>query len=312
MATQNTTKRLLFESVREWVLQRLPIDQNDADLIAQLKAKDARGLLIVYHNWQGRLLSVEPRRVHRSTALDENPLSQQHQVCLDAIIADIKAGYPLTKYLSRGVNIAAPAQGNNPALQRRRDLDLMLNSWGIHHLHLSTNVEEDGFVTRTNDLLYVVFQRTDAYLLDILPHGNWTSIHLLEVLVREFPDSGAFQILQGVNGLAREFDQDGLRVFRNKAVNAPIMIDGKAVMSRPGMMSTGTTIAATRDSDMLLEAIENFARIWDENPQQIRDAIATDAGTLPATPEFTFEIHETAGAGIFETVSKIFIPLLRA
>ncbi len=30
-------------------------------------------------------------------------------------------------------------------MHRRCDLDLMLAAWGMHHLHLSSDIEEKGF-----------------------------------------------------------------------------------------------------------------------------------------------------------------------
>jgi len=306
---QRATESPLFESVREWVLRRLPIDQNDTDLVAHLEAKDAHGLLVVFHNWQSRMISVELRKVLRSSVLNHKALAAPHKLALSAIISDIEVGNPLIKYLSRGIKIAADLPNGSPNLQRRRDLDLMLNAWGIYHLHLSTSVEADGFVSRTGPLLFAVFNDDCAYLLDVMEHGSWTSSHLLEVLVREFPDSGAFHIMEGVVGLSYEPDEDGRRALRKHGVNSLVMIDGKAVMPAPGMVCAGTTFAATRESDMLLLHIEDFERAWVERPREVRDAIAACFGVLPDTPDFAFEICDIAGPGILEKRSMIFIPL---
>lgn len=306
---KETTEVVLFERVREWVIRQLPVDQNDRNLAAHLSAMDAHDLLIVYHNWQSRIPPAEPRTVHTSVALGNNTLTAQYQDPLTAITQDISGGNPLNKYLSRGIKIAAARPGNNPALPRRRDLDLLLNRWGIHHLHLSTNIEQDGFVTRTGHLLFAVFRQGHAYLLDIMDHGNWTALHPLEVLVREFPNSGAFHTMQGVVSLAYEPEEDELRSLRNHAVNTFNMIDGKAVMPAAGMVSTGTTISATRDSDMLLEAIRHFASNWDNIPTSRGEAEADTSVARPRVSDLIFDIHDTAGAGFFDQHSKRFFAL---
>ena len=305
---QENSKSFLFELVREWVLDRLPIDESDSNLSAHLNAMDLHDLLIVYHNWHNRIPIAEPRKVHISAALGNNTLAVQFQVPITSIAKDITAGNPLKKYLSRRIKISAALPSRNRALQHRRDLDLLLNSWGIHHLHLSTNIEQDGFATRTGPLLFAVFQQGHAYLLDIVEHGNWTSLRPLEVLVREFPESGAFHTLQGVAGLSYEPDEAGRKLLRNHAINTPIMIDGKAVMPNGGMVSSGTTLAATRASDMLLEAIDHFIGNLDNIP--ISDAATTAA--RPRLNDLTFGIHHTAGAGFLDVRSKRFFALFKA
>jgi len=309
---QRTNESPLFESVREWVLRSLPVDRTNANLVAHLEAKDAHDLLVIYHNWMSRTISAEPRTVHRSSALDSNTLAHQYQVELCAISTDIETGSPLAKYLSRGIKVAASLPGTSPSLQRRPDLDLMLNAWGIYHLHLSTSVEADGFVSRTGPLLFAAFRPGNAYLIDIMEHGSWTSKKLIEVVVSEFQDSSVFVTLEGVVGLSCELDEHGRQTLRKGGVNFPVMINGKAVMPTAGMVSTGTTVAATRESDRLLMAIEGFERAWVDRPHQVRTDVAASGRELPDTPDFAFEIHETAGAGIAERKSMIFFPLFRS
>ena len=270
---------------------------------------DAHSLLVAYHNWQSRLISENPRTVHPSSALNNNPLTQSYQEALATITADIAEGRPLTKYLSRGIKTAVALPGDSRSPQRRRDLDLMLNDWGIHHLHLSTTVETDGFVSRTGPLLFAIFNRNDAYILDILEHGSWTSQHLLEVLVREFPDSNTFHILNGVIGLSREIDGQSRRALRNHAINSPVMIDGKAILPRLGMVTTGTTVAAIRESDMVLEALSEFEETWNTEPERIRAMIPASGEALPIDPQFSFEVLASQGPIVFETQSRTFFRL---
>ena len=89
-------------------------------------------------------------------------------------------------------------------LKTRRDLDLLIADWGIHHLHLSP--ERDG--RRTGDLLFAVFRPDDAYLLQILPHGNWAELSLLETIVRNWPDGALINgALRGGLSLPRHTQQ---------------------------------------------------------------------------------------------------------
>lgn len=198
----------LKESARRWVLDNLPYDKSDPDLSRYLGNQDAHGLLTIFHNWMSRLVRPVPRVVHRSRALLGNPIASARSGDLAVIVAHIEQGRDLGKYLSRAVGIAAKVPGKK--LHRRRDLDLMLNDWGIHHLHISTQVEADGFVTRDGPLLFAAFRPDAAYLIDVMGHGDWVSDRLVQVLVDEWPDEGLVHEVKGgpgfkVTGLARPY-----------------------------------------------------------------------------------------------------------
>jgi hypothetical protein len=172
------------EDIREFVLGNLP---HDPSFTAELRAKTPPELLIIYGNWRSRLVSMGPRRVHRSKALVANPLSAdaRYKTGLDAIIAKLENGQDVTPHLSRGIRYGyKPPSGS----RSRQDLDLLLNDWGVHHLHLSDVIEGDGFVGRTGPLLFAVFRPDDAYLIDIIDHGGWTRDHVIETMVAEWPN----------------------------------------------------------------------------------------------------------------------------
>jgi hypothetical protein len=84
-----------------------------------------------------------------------------------------------------------PLAQRDKRLQHRSDLDLLISDWGLHHLHLTSEMEADGFVKRTGDLLFAAFTDDDAYLIGIYPHGSWALHELVEILVREWPGNSA-------------------------------------------------------------------------------------------------------------------------
>ena len=126
----------LMESVRGWVLKNLPHDGADQKVVAALKAKSPRELLVLYLNWRERLIPPAPRRVLRSSVFDTNPIVHECSAAIAQIGDDIKQGRDLTRYLSRRVTIGfeLPRAQSTKNLYKRRHLDLLLNDWGIHHL----------------------------------------------------------------------------------------------------------------------------------------------------------------------------------
>jgi hypothetical protein len=164
----------LVHSVATWVLDNLPYDRNDRKVVAALKSKSGAELLVIYMNWRNRLISPEPRAVLKSSAFDANPVVKQRSGEFAEIIDDIEQGRVLTKYLSRSVRVgfALPPHPKRKQLSRRKDLDLLLNDWGIHHLHVSRVVEPDGFVKRGGPVIFAIFKPDRAYLIDVMGHGG--------------------------------------------------------------------------------------------------------------------------------------------
>lgn len=147
----------LSDTIKKWAIDFLPYDKNDPALFAELASKDARELLIIYHNWMTRHVYPTPRQILTSKAYNANPIVMQRKDDLDALIAKIEAGIDLRPHLSTRVEtVIEPA---NKKLSRRRDLDLMLIEWDVHHLHISQELQQNGFVKRDDPLLFVVFQK---------------------------------------------------------------------------------------------------------------------------------------------------------
>lgn len=299
----------LKESVRQYVIQNLPFDQGDAALAAYIHGLDAHDLLVALHNWSDRLIKPVPRQVHQSMALRQNLFSQQYQIPLRQIISDIELGLDIKKYLSRGVQVAVSLPQTDNRLQRRSDLDLMLNDWRMHHLHLATSVESDGFVTRTGPLLFCIFNVKDAYLIDIMDHGSWTAKNLLEIVVREFPNSGCFDELKNVAGLASNATETDHKKARDVGINNLHSIDGKVIMPGGGLSMAGTTLKATIASNKLLRELKVFEDSWEKDPSKIRSQLSQKNVRLPPNPQFEFYIHPDLGAGLYERINQTFIEL---
>ncbi len=297
----------LKESARQWVLRELPYDRSDAALVADLASRDAHGLLVVYHNWMSRLVRPQPRVVHRSNAFLQNPLTLQRANDLALLIGDIEQGHDLKKYLSRDVERAA---AKPRGAKRRPDLDLTLNNWGVHHLHISSIVEADGFVKRDGPLLFIVFKTDVAYLIDIMKHGDWTRDHVLAVLADEWPNDGVIHKIPNATN-ANKVTEDQRGNLRKNHYNSAFVHKGSVYMPGAGMigmMSDGTTIAAWKAARQLLKKIETLERALDDDPRCLVNDFAQRGLNFPADPDFQFAITED-GPGIIERKTNAWISL---
>jgi hypothetical protein len=308
----SVTQISLKESIRRWVLQNLPYDKSNAALSAELQPKDARDLLMIYHNWMNRHIQPLPRAVRRSRALDANPLSKERASDLANILDDIEKGGDLTKHLSRRIKVVSDV--SKKPLKRRRDLDLMLNEWNVHHLHLSSELEPDGFVKRDGPLLFAVFTRDTAYLIDVLEHGDWTREHVLKVLAEEWPDAGVIHELKGndrykVVGLAVKYTDAQRRKLREAGINSLVEIDGRVYMPGGGMVASGNTFRSSRAADQLMAAAEKFEKFVLENPGRMKQAFSSRGAVYPEEPQFEFYFLEPQGFGVLEMKTRTLMQL---
>lgn len=134
-------------------------------------SSDNQQVSFQFFNMIKRLIEPRPRVVHEAKGI----------VCPP----DLESAYTKIKAkISRGENL-------RPHLSRTlTDLDfddMLVNDWGIYHLHLSTTVESNGFVARTGPVLFARFEKDDAYLVTIQTHGKgspnvWTNQDMLKTI----------------------------------------------------------------------------------------------------------------------------------
>jgi hypothetical protein len=229
-----------------------------------------------YLNWLGRLIEPKPRKVHQSKELLSNPLSKNFSIPLADIIQKIENGTDITCHLSDRITTGytsinsgytpVPSKKNPVSREKnfnpinKRDLDLLLNDWKIHHLHLSTNIENNGFVTRTKQLLFAVFTKSDSYLIDISTHGKWADDHLIRVIVSNWPHENLVWSLRA-SGVPPTSEEERLQL---RSAGAPLLVgvDGKVFMATDGGISTaGTSTRAGMTADQIIYALKQFRNL---------------------------------------------------
>ena len=126
-------------------------------------------------NWQSRLVHPHRRQVNVADGFNDLPAVQANRKVVDALLAKLSRGDDVTDHLSKDVKQGYCIHKNGR--KDGPDFDLMLNEWGIHHLHLDDS-PGDGFKPRTGDVLYAILGRAAAYVLAVAPHGAWTSRQL--------------------------------------------------------------------------------------------------------------------------------------
>jgi hypothetical protein len=267
MAAMEELADALEDAARRHVLAAMPDDPS-----GELEEMRLADLLITYGTWRSRLIPVRPRKCHISAELSADAKAVEHRARLDAIVSKIEAGGDLTPHLSRAVAVAHQSGASAAKLTRRKDRDLLVADWGLHHLHLSEVIEPDGFVERGDDLLFAAFTPSDAYLIGIFPHGSWALKELLAVIVHNWLDAGLVLPLNFVLALVHEYTDEERLQLRGAGIAGPMVtIDGKVYASAAmGQTSAGTPSRATQRSNVIMHTF----REWREKGAERLCAIA--------------------------------------
>ena len=136
--------------------------------------------------------------------------------------------------------------------------DDLLNHWGLHHLHLGTSIESDGFVQRTKHLLFCRFEDENAYFIDVLPHeGAWTLQRLVEEIHENWPDTIRRHRFQ--DGTADFLSDTHVKVLRSRNTNHCVAVpDGTVYLPLGGgVTSSGDNMIDVAQAAYWLKWVES-------------------------------------------------------
>ncbi|MEA5032125.1 MAG: hypothetical protein VB025_08265 [Sphaerochaeta sp.] len=212
-----------------------------------------------------------------------------HEKEIDAIKMRLTTGIDIKPYLSK-------------TSKKYSYKDILLNNWDILHLHLGDTLGSDGYISRTNDLLYCRFDRKSsiAYFIVIQPHGAWTNKSLLEVIDRNWPESiKEFYIADG-QLVAPEPDEKALYTLSINNINALIEINGK-VYAPPGLghAADGSALIDVLYMQQGVRLFKDTHKIFDNYLEQIKSNLIT------LTKEDDIQIHLTSFDVEDDKISRI-------
>jgi hypothetical protein len=152
----------------------------------------------------------------------------------------------------------------------------------------------NGFVDRTDDLLFVAFRSEAAYFIDIYPHDpqSWTDRDVLRTAVRNWPDANIVLPLRGAVGLAHEPTDDDYRVLRNAGATTMLQIDG-AVYTPLGQTTAGPLAWATQSSNVVMRALRKFRDSMSSASGLLEDKL--NEGGLDLSHDWSWRPHSLDG-----------------
>jgi hypothetical protein len=240
-----------------------------------------------FMNWLARLVHPHPRQVAIAQGFDELPAVQSNRRDVDALLTKISRGCDLNARLSDDVNEGYCS--HPPGKKHGPDFDMLLNEWGIHHLHLSSEPGKQGFNKRTKELLYVIFGLRAAFVLAVSSHGAWTSRRLIEAAIRSWPQQKLFVPLNVHPG--RDPTENEHKALRKAGANTASLV-GEQLWISAVTCGISTALVSLRTSQEACRVLRCVCQA-DEHPEhltrQLMEAAAINGLTWPVCP--TVHVH---------------------
>jgi hypothetical protein len=268
----------LFDCVRTEILKHLPLtNQSERETLASMPIHT---LLVRFHNWNKRFIPCFPRQIIKSTEFEFQFLnaSSSRYEALECVISEIQQGIDLTPRLSKQVK-------NKPL-----DNDLMLNEWGIYHLHLGKlEPSSKEWVGRTGDLLFLLFKDDKTFIIGVYDHNSWSKEEIVQVCITNWEKLNFFIEIKGIVPRSH-LSEENRKTLRRKHCNSFLTINNKSYAGNYPLSSAGTSLDSCFFANIFLSKLEDFEQEWAKNPEIIRQQLTDKGYRLPENPirEFKF------------------------
>lgn len=206
--------------------------------------------IISWYIYLERIIPVSRRGVVKAKGFSCPPLFTDK---LKRLETEIENGANLNSYLSRSI------------MDCSKD-DLMLYAWGIYHLHISNKLDtkkSDGFMERSDLLLYALFDDDKAYFIKTINHKGqnnmWTKKECLEIINDNWPHLLEPYIMKGVSKEQQYISDDERSTLRKNHVNTFITLNNGVVIMPPniGLVCDGSPSKAIYAADYLKKQLKD-------------------------------------------------------
>jgi len=241
--------------------------------------------IYLYTRYKCRIIEQRCRLVKEARDLR---IPSQYLDAYNGIKSDISSGQSLRKYQSRN-------------LKRLDYDDDMLSHWGIQHFHLGSEIENDGFISRTRELLFIHFSKGAAHIIGVYQHGSWCDFDIIEKLHENWPQElSVFKTESDASNLTEE----EYKTIRKKNGNVNVRVNDGTEYFCPGMGVTcnGAPTLAVLNSQKIIfmfneqfETIKlNIQQIFSSDPEKrYSDNVTIGLEMCNNLKKFVYIIKET-------------------
>ena len=265
-------------------------DKRSDELKSKIQHYDLSNLLIHFFTVYSRRIPVTNWNVHTSSKL------KGRNEILD-IVHKLEGGEDVNGFLSNKVT----------ELNQAKHADLLRSEWDIYHLHFKKS--------RSEDLLFVYFNKNNAYLIDILKHEKpdgsvvtWTNTDLIQIMHDNWSNVIEPYIFK-TDSNTPVLTTEQRRILRKKAAITTVVVsDGTEYLPLGGGFSSSKhPIGAVIQSDFLLHTVKKLQAFVEDNHLCIKQALADHI----SKPTLKLRLDDNFQPLIVEAENNILINLLQ-
>ncbi len=237
-------------------------------------SRDVHRCVIDFLNLELKLIKPVPRKIFISDTLKTRKIPTENFQGLLEIDSKIQVGKDITFHQSR--------EAFNPSYN-----DPLLNDWLIHHLHLSDwKKSGDKFYARTKLVLFVAFTPTQAFFIDVRPHGKngepyvFAKKELLEIidnnwteLLKDYTTEDTMMMIHNVTDEEREKARKSGLMLGMTEVNGKIIVNPGI-----GVVTSGHNIVLVKKANAIMRFVQESLMEIDKNKEEMRAVLSDKSG----------------------------------
>ncbi|WP_194439167.1 hypothetical protein [Vibrio fluminensis] len=161
-------------TIKRLLIKELPFYPNDKATLELLQEMSINDVIFHYLHWQSRHIPSRSRKVILAPELTSDRRWKAHKQQIEDLLGLVRSGASVTPFLSERAhnNGYTPFKDTNS-----KDKDLILNSKGFHHLHLSMDDADSGLAKRTDVVLFAFVTRSEFYAIALFDHGIFDNLN---------------------------------------------------------------------------------------------------------------------------------------
>ncbi len=155
----------------------------------------------------------------------------------------------LLRAIKNGEDIS-PYMSKKAFKEKKTDVDLMFSAWNILHLHLGSELENNGqFIKRTNELLFLLLQDEIVYVIGVYNHSRdiWFKRDIIQRIYDNWPE--LFYELEGIDNIDTYSDEE-YKVLRQNHGNVLLTVYDKNADVRKVVVPMTLGMVASGDSSI--------------------------------------------------------------
>lgn len=213
-----------------------------------------------FHDLILRMPASKKRKVEISDVIKASPEKLSKIVHL---VKKLEGGESVWPHLSRG-------------WKRLRNIDGLYNGWNIYHLHVGGDIEADGYVSRSKEVLLLQISDDVARLIDVRDHGKghsdlWYDANLMNIALRNWPEwLVSYRCNVAAHNVATS-SVENIKSNRRIGVNSAILLSDGNLYLPPGVVSVEgiSSYGAMLYTGTVLRAFGVVGQVWKEAPDKL-------------------------------------------